>query len=164
MKYFLDTEFLESPCTIELISVGIVSEDGHEFYAESNEFNKSDATPWLEANVLPHLWGKHSDKWETTLGGYMTRNTMARLIRAFVGDYKPEFWGYYSAYDWVVFCWLFGSMINLPKGWPMYCRDIKQYAGDIRLPQQTSIAHNALEDARWNRQAWEHVNNIKGNK
>lgn len=38
----------------------------------------------------------------------------------------PEFYGYYSDYDWVLFCSLFGRMIDLPKGFPMYCRDLKQ--------------------------------------
>lgn len=37
-----------------------------------------------------------------------------------------EFYGYYCDYDWVVFCWLFGKMIDLPKGFPMYCKDLKQ--------------------------------------
>lgn len=41
-------------------------------------------------------------------------------------NFKPEFYGYYSDYDWVVLCWLFGRMINLPKGFPMYCIDLKQ--------------------------------------
>lgn len=36
------------------------------------------------------------------------------------------FYGYYADYDWVVFCWLFGRMIDLPKGFPKYCRDLKQ--------------------------------------
>ena len=40
--------------------------------------------------------------------------------------FKPKFYGYYSDYDWVVFCWLFGKMIDLPKGFPMYCNDLKQ--------------------------------------
>lgn len=38
----------------------------------------------------------------------------------------PAFYGYYSAYDHVVFCWLFGRMIDLPTGFPMYTRDLKQ--------------------------------------
>lgn len=38
----------------------------------------------------------------------------------------PVFYGYYSDYDWVVFCWLFGKMRHLPFGFPMYCRDLKQ--------------------------------------
>ena len=71
---------------------------------------------------------------------------------------KPEFWGYYADYDWVVFCWLFGSMMDLPKGWPMYCRDIKQFCDDIgnpRLPEQGKGEHHALSDAKWNKQAYD---------
>lgn len=39
---------------------------------------------------------------------------------------KPIFYGYFADYDWVVFCWIFGNMMSLPKGFPMYCRDLKQ--------------------------------------
>lgn len=71
-------------------------------------------------------------------------------------DYgKVEIWGYYADYDWVVFCQLFGQMIDLPDGFPMYCRDIKQVCdalGNPELPPQEN-EHNALEDARWNKQA-----------
>lgn len=38
----------------------------------------------------------------------------------------PEFYAYYADYDWVVFCSMFGRMIDLPKGFPMYCKDLKQ--------------------------------------
>lgn len=43
-----------------------------------------------------------------------------------VGKINPEFYTYYGAYDWVVFCWLFGKMIDLPKGFPMYSKDLKE--------------------------------------
>ena len=43
---------------------------------------------------------------------------------------QPEFYGYYSDYDWVVFAQLFGTMMDLPKGFPMYCKDLKQYKDD----------------------------------
>ena len=33
MRYFYDTEFLEDGETIDLISIGIVAEDGREYYA-----------------------------------------------------------------------------------------------------------------------------------
>lgn len=80
-------------------------------------------------------------------------------------DGKPQFYGYYSDYDWVAFCWLFGKMINLPKGFPMYCNDLKQILdiiqskytqynlGDVKIhpryPKQSN-EHNALADAHWN--------------
>lgn len=38
----------------------------------------------------------------------------------------PVFYAYYADYDWVGFCWIFGRMMSLPKGFPMYCRDLKQ--------------------------------------
>ena len=74
-------------------------------------------------------------------------------ILAFIGnDKSPEFWGYYADYDWVVFCQIFGSMIDLPKGWPMFCMDLKQICqekGNPKLPDMPNcIEHHALYDAR----------------
>lgn len=37
MKYFFDTEFHEDGRTIDLISIGIVAEDGREYYAINRE-------------------------------------------------------------------------------------------------------------------------------
>ena len=46
-------------------------------------------------------------------------------------------------------------MIDLPKAFPMYCRDLKQEADrlSLRFPAQTAGEHNALADARWNRES-----------
>lgn len=140
MRYFIDTEFAEKPHSIHLISIAIVAEDGREFYAEVSDFDPSLANEWVSLNVLPHLTGQNR----------MPLAEIGPAIRAWVGYDKPEFWGYYADYDWVVFCWLFGAMIDLPKGWPMYCRDLKQLCddrGNPRLPD--SGEHNALRDARW---------------
>jgi len=163
MKYYLDTEFIERPCTIDLISIGIVCEDGRELYAESDEFNPSDASDWVKENVIKHLWSKQSDKsqfngWSRDggKGGLMSCDQIRWEISRFVEHDNPEFWGYYADYDWVVFCWLFGSMVDLPEGWPMYCRDLKQLCdsiGNPELPKQGEGEHNALEDARWNKMA-----------
>lgn len=162
MRFFLDTEFMEDGKTIGLISIGIVAEDGREFYAETSDVDLDQANDWVKQNVLPQLW--HRNKVEGNKfnrdggnGGWWTRKEIRSGILRFVGDDKPEFWGYYADYDWVVFCWLFGKMIDLPKGWPMYCRDIKQLCdsvGNPKLPSQTG-EHHALEDARWNKRAYE---------
>lgn len=37
-----------------------------------------------------------------------------------------EFFGYMCDYDHVAFSWLFGKMNDLPKGFPMYSKDLKQ--------------------------------------
>lgn len=76
------------------------------------------------------------------------------------GVQKPNFYGYYCDYDWVVFCQLFGRMIELPKGFPMYCIDLKQDIDRLGISSEQKQLlcpdpvneHNALADAKWNQQ------------
>lgn len=266
MKYFLDTEFLEgtqktwfgqTEPTIDLISIGIVCEDGREYYAISKDFNLKEAwnrydiktmtnlkgdsdtnkmkVYWLRDNVLKpifkELFKKENSDYMIQMF-YPSNKTLEELKRAYFyekftyrnfkrlikkygksnkqiaeeiyefcsNDYhkgnnltfnqrkeyslynkfKPEFYGYYSDYDWVVFCWLFGKMIDLPQGFPMYCIDLKQILdempnrpkhtifgyrtvedikSDVDYPKQTN-EHNALSDARWNHQLYKFLNTL----
>lgn len=165
LRYWFDTEFIEDGRTIDLISIGVVCEDGREFYAESLDVDLSRANEWVQDNVLPHLWSRQADKRDANLwsrygghGGLMNRLGIANALMRFVaqGNGKPQFWAYYGDYDWVVLCQLYGRMIDLPDGWPMFAMDVKQLAvslGDPRLPEQTSTEHHALADARWTRDA-----------
>jgi hypothetical protein len=142
MKYYLDTEFIEYPCTIDLISIGIVSEDNRRLYLISSEFDKWKASQWVRDNVICKLEDVPR----------FSRAEIKEKILEFVGNDKPEFWGYYCDYDWVALCWLMGTMMDLPKGWPMYCNDLKQLCmslGNPRMPKQESGEHNALADAEW---------------
>jgi len=162
MKYWFDTEFIERPYTIDLISIGIVSEDGRELYLINNEFDSSKASDWVKENVISQL-----PEPEDSIELWMSKGQIANEIKNFVGSDKPEFWAYYADYDWVVFCWLFGTMMDLPKGWPMYCRDIKQWADQLvnrGLPAQSDEEHHALADARWNKTAWEFLSEIEKGK
>ena len=147
MKYWIDTEFIERPYTIDLISIGIVAEDGREFYAESSEVDWSKARHWTLENVRPQLSGKG-----------MSLEDIGYSVRDFIEpDKHPVFWGYFPAYDWVVFTWLFGGMNDLPFSFPQLCLDIKQWAielGEPGLPQQIGARHHALADARWTKEAW----------
>ncbi len=43
----------------------------------------------------------------------------------------PDLYAYYADYDFVNFCWIFGKMMNLPKGFPHYCKDLKQTEDEI---------------------------------
>src|SRR5438105_4781059 len=151
MRYFIDTEFIErGPYhPIELISIGIVREDNKSYYAVSSEFDGKNANEWVRQNVFPHI----RDETEHSL------KVIADGIKEFIGDDKQvRFWGYFADYDWVVFCQIFGSMIDFPEGWPMYCNDLKQWCvmlGDPKLPEQQSKEHNALNDAIWNKEVFE---------
>lgn len=240
-KYFFDTEFIEgeqakrflgikigkTKPTIDLISIGMVSEEGREFYAISKEFNLKDAWNryqiksysgrggigekthekeyWIRENVLLPIYKEYvhggmrnhipfsykTMKW--ILKGFGKANAqIAEEIKEFVynqpsddkynGTFKtkPEFYAYYADYDWVLFCWLFGKMIDLPESFPMYCIDLKQTLDEkanfelpnqpinervsilsqsSKYPKQTN-EHNALSDARWNRSLWGFLKNI----
>jgi hypothetical protein len=147
VKYWIDTEFIAKPYTIDLISIGIVAENGREFYAESSEVDWSKANLWTLQNVRPQLSGDG-----------MKREQIGNQLRLFTdGDEHPVFWGYFPAYDWVGFNLLFGGMDDLPFHYPQLCLDIKQWAielGNPELPRQESTPHHALHDARWTRDAW----------
>jgi hypothetical protein len=154
MKYFLDTEFIEAGHTqpITLLSLGIHAEDGRDFYVVNEDADLSKANDWVKENVLPHLGDPK-----------VSFHTIGPNIVKWLNDEKPEFWGYYADYDWVVFCQIFGSMINLPSYFPMFCRDIKQLAmdkGNPKLPPQDSTEHNALNDAIWNFKAWAYLTQL----
>ncbi len=145
MKIWFDTEFIEDGKTIDLISIGMVREDGDTLYFETGDWIPGKASQWVKDNVLAHLENN-----------YTPRDIIARAIVEFVGE-KPEFWAYYADYDWVALCQLYGTMTQLPEGWPMYCRDVKQLCDDLgnpSLPKQTSTEHHALADARWTKAAW----------
>ena len=185
-KYFLDTEFIEDGKTIDLISIGLVCEDGRSLYLQNAECEFGKASDWVWRNVFPHLLhfdmrGRRAcvSRIETYDSGLGRRTfttctdnadnpcpwATRREIRERVLDFcsvekhgKPEFWGYFADYDWLAFCQLFGTMIELPNGFPMYCRDIKQLAdqlGDIRIPKPEVEVHHALADAEWVKEAHE---------
>ena len=222
MKYFFDTEFLEgqqkklfgkTKPTIDLISIGIVSEDGRSYYAIHKDFNLKEAWNrwqprtgqgdrnrlqpreyWLRENVLRKIYeqlfkmyAEQVEEYERHRVVYAVKGVtefnyknMKWLLKRFGRDSRfiandicgfiygddcsgsgmmsafemaikyeisdktkePEFYAYYADYDWVVFCWLFGNMMSLPKGFPMYCRDLKQM-----LDEKTeAMSHQDFEE------------------
>lgn len=194
---------VEKP-TIDLISIGIVAEDGREYYVISKDFNLKEAwnrweikengfrdagmtkdyrkVYWIRENVLRPIfndWIEEDRHWtnkDRTLGNWeftynnfkyflkkhgKSNEQIAKEVKEFVdtekkrynqfGEYtltKPEFYGYYADYDWVVFCWLFGLMIDLPNGFPKYCRDLKQ------------MLDESVDSLRWEygRDIWSNMN------
>lgn len=161
MRYWLDTEFIEDGKTIELLSIGVVAEDGRELYLEDGQVDLTRASDWVRVNVVPHLHFPTCDRgYPATSCATSSRTAIKMALLDFCDPQRygrPEFWGYYADYDWVVLCQLFGTMMDLPKGWPMYCRDVKQWTdalGNPTLPVQGKGEHYALADARWTREAW----------
>lgn len=170
-RFFYDCEFMEEPGFLELISIGVVDESGErQFYACNLDADFTRANDWVEQNVLPLLPCKNGD------GGFdpnwKKMDDIRKNLLAFLepSEEDPvELWGYYSAYDHVMLCWIFGRMIDLPKGMPMHTMDIQQemvIAGIPKsvLPPDTEGVHDALVDAEWNRRAWMTVRDVVGLK
>lgn len=163
MLYFIDTEFLEDGFTIDPISIGIVAEDGREYYAEffldgvnGPTTQRVSENSWLMQNVWPNL----TCEWKT-------RAEIADEIRLFIRGNRPEFWAYCGAYDWVLLNQIYGSMVMHPSKWPYYCNDIAQYATENRVNRRTQLPvikgnqHNALDDARWTKAAYDEITAIR---
>ena len=114
MKYFLDTEFEENGKDIMPISLALVAEDGRELYVEY-DFDEARArrNDFVRENVLVHLRDGQRR---------LSRKEVAAEIVNFVAPYsQPQFWAYFADYDWVLMCQTFGTMMELPRGWPMWC-------------------------------------------
>lgn len=227
MKYFLDQEFIERfhkswfdkklRHVIDLISIGIVAEDGREYQAISREYKYKDASDWVKQNVILPLYlrtvhGDARNHWDVhnfhihygksnkqiaqeifrfvnpIMGefydplpvdfGYISKHNCKEFDDGMGGKYvraQPDLYGYYADYDWVLLCSLFGTMMQLPEGFPMYCIDLKQMLdGKVRAkykpgdskenfekalehmklhpdyPKQSN-EHDAISDAKWNR-------------
>jgi len=176
MRYFLDTEFNEEVDPVGLISIGMVADDGREFYAVNNLYMPSDTfesescNDWVKRNVLPKLFA-HLPQDETVKFPIMTVEKIRDGLKDFVGnDPFPEFWAYYGAYDWYLTCRLFGRFDQQPKAWAKagnICFDVKQFAkhyGVQKLLKKLEPEHNALIDARWTKTAFDFVVALRDKK
>ena len=67
MRFFYDCEFIEDGVTIDLVSIGVVDEEGREFYAVSTEFDPERAGPWVRQNVLNQLPSPADKAWRMAL-------------------------------------------------------------------------------------------------
>ena len=150
MRYFYDTEFIEDGRTIELISIGLVAEDGREYYAVSTEFDPERAGSWVRANVLPKLPPPASPLWRSRKQIRLDLEVFLRVSD--VGATEPiELWAWVGAYDHVALCQLWGTMPALPPAIPRFTRELRQLwedRGSPRLPPRARDAHDALVDAR----------------
>jgi hypothetical protein len=145
------------------------------FYAVNREapWKRIAAHPWLPKNVVAHLPRLHGDerlhRWILSRSGrrhnpcmldfahphMMSRARIVDGVTDFILRAGPhiELWAYFGAYDHVVLAQLFGTMMDLPHGVPMFTHELMQEwirAGQPADPPHTD-EHNALADAKWNR-------------
>lgn len=171
-KIFYDTEFLDDGRMIHLISLAMVPDDGAELYLINRDspLKLISAHKWLCENVVPSLplkWtpakGDYRLEWDEDHPDYprvVPRVDMANTVRRYVlHRARPQLWAWFNAHDHVALTQLFGPMSNLPSGFPQRTNDIAQIVEQLdawgRYPEQSAGKHNALDDARWNKELHE---------
>jgi len=160
MRFFYDTEFYENGWEnpIDLISIGIVAEDGRDLYLENADFDPANvpAGHFLVDNVFPWLY----DTPDALLHRHQIRDEVYKFLVLDSPEEDHELWGYYADYDHVILAQLFGTMVDMPDELPWYTLDLKQEIhrlGIDQLPAQLGVQHHALADARWNKVVHDHL-------
>lgn len=152
-----DWEFFEDGETIKPISVGVVAEDGDEYYAVFHgACELSRKTTWLEENVGRFF--RHSNR------EFKHHSIIAHEVTEFIRSKEdPQLWADHSAYDHVLLAQVVGGpMVNIPSGIPWFTHDIRtlerlvhkrgnpgrEWLTKNEPKQDPSSLHHALYDAR----------------
>ena len=147
MKLFLDCEFTQLNQDTKLISLGLVSESGDEFYVElTDTYQIEDCSDFVIQNVLPQL--------NLPLYGMSLVEAQAAL-RVFLGSNEGQLEVCSDAPDWD---WeFFSQLAYVGHRWPSHVANrptnlihlFRHFEaddiGDITLPE---LPHHALLDAR----------------
>jgi len=156
VRCFIDFEFNERGPVIEPISLGIVKQPAApdsvrtELYIEF-DFDPAEVkkNPWVWQRVVPLLTVPVDQRASIA-------EARAKIIEFIPNTIRPEFWGFYADYDWVIWCHrIFGGFLHMPQHFPHLCYDLKQKfehqgAPAHLVPPQPENQHHALADARWN--------------
>lgn len=155
MKYFYDTEFLDDGHTVELISIGIVAEDGRMHYSVNDDadWDSINMDDWLRENVVAQLPDQYFWKPKTQI-----RDEVYAFLSH--GDTEPELWAWFAAYDHLCLSQLWGRMIDMPGPIPQFTNDVRSlmsWTGTELLPAQAAGQHDALQDARHVKKMYDHI-------
>ena len=149
MLVFFDTEFTElgiDPC---LISIGLISEDGREFYAElSDTYLIKDCSAFVQEAVLPHLEGG-----EMLMPMHELTLRLGSWLEAFKQPVKLATDS--ISWDWPWIHEIFGAASTWPANLDGKPEILKQGSDFILAIEQAYAGglrrHHALDDTRANR-------------
>jgi len=122
-KIFYDAEFTGLHQSTTLISLALCADDGREFYAEFSDFNREQCDDWIQSHVLSlTCWANQADvvpfnKKEGDLHLCFGNSSFVKsaLLEWLSNFDEIEIWADCLAWDWVLFCELFGGAFSLPK-------------------------------------------------
>lgn len=134
----------EEPVKVYWLRENVLKPIFNELYSKSENdgfiYNKwslfKNGFSFKNLKLLINHYGKTNRQIASEIRNFVYLENKDKGGELFLGNFipneypEPEFYAYYADYDWVVFCWLFGKMIDLPNGFPMYCKDLKQMMDD----------------------------------
>src|ERR1700730_15002041 len=113
VKYFFDTEYVETSDRTIPVRIRPRSESGRQDYAKVDSDGRACESPWILQNVAPHMDG-----------AVKPRELIRQELLQYVGDLPCSFWAYFASSDWVVLCQLMGYLTNLPDNWQRFVNDL----------------------------------------
>lgn len=158
-KIFWDMEFTGLHQNTTLISLALVCEDGAEFYAEFTDYDRSQVDDWLQENVINNLYLEVQYQNVTADKIYVKDHTKGVMywLNVWLSERgEVEMWGDCLAYDWMLFCQLFGGALKIPRNIYYIPFDIctlmnvKNVNPDVSREKYSGTIghkHNALHDA-----------------
>jgi hypothetical protein len=161
-KLFYESEFTGLHQQTTLISIGLVAESGESFYAELDDYDEKQVSDWIRENVINKL--RLKQKGLIARGNeseyYGNKKQLSAYLRTWLNQFEHiEIWSDCLAFDWVLFCQLFGGAFTVPGSVYYIPFDIctlfkaKGIDPDINREQfsgfldGTMSKHNALHDA-----------------
>lgn len=141
MNIYFDTEFTGLYKDTDLISIGLISDDGKEFYAEFTDFRTDRIDDWIEENILSNTvrYGKLSE-----IDVVLDETNYYEGTKE---EIKEQLWKWLSQfdevqlisdvchYDMVLLIDIFGTAFDLPTNVTPSCHDINQ---DIAIFEHTT--------------------------
>lgn len=174
LRVHLDTEFTDF-VEPELISIGLVSDEGHEFYGENLSFDHGKSSEFVQKNIYPLLkpaeYGMKERELSARLWVWLDElpcdfviisadyTTDLELFEELLGDKHPkilEIENFRHRITW----WIRGNIVNDPNpetsGLAIYTAIQNRFKMEFidYFFKTKEIQHHALSDAKANRAAW----------
>lgn len=176
-KIFFDTEFTGLHKNTTLISLGMVSEDDRTFYAEFNDYDKSQVDDWIQNNVIGNLIYNHK-RYVCLIGKDFTRiKAHTASIKSHLEIWLSQFddyelWNDCLSYDWVLLADLLSGIGGVHEDdnyyYPSSVCSLDEIKGiDCKILQEikgnpTGNEHNSLYDANLIKQCYKKAIELEG--
>ena len=174
---FLDTEFTGLEKNAQLISIALYYSDDCYLYAEFNDVDYTKVSDWIKEQVVVHLeFIEHKnitllDNRKVKLKGSIAE--IKQGLQKWTAQFDEiEIWADVLAYDWVLFCDIFGGALHIPKNIFYIPFDLStllkiqrqnpdlnrfEFISHLLTENEKKLQHHALIDAKVSRLCYDKI-------